>query len=393
MMSSNQRENERKARKNAKTKKKIKLLWILIAAIAAVIVVLKACEIDFSGFFNSEKQDNSGGYAVSVDEEGFPYKMDIGDNTVLSVVGNKIAVLNSTSYTVIDSSNAEELIHDEHRYANPILKTSGGYSVIFDQGATSYRLDSQKENIYENSTDEEILCADVSDTGAVAVATALGNQRSRVQVLSKSFSEKMNYEIKGGYITSIAIDDRGKSVAFVVMRSENAQIKSTLYTMSVNDTQPKMHIDYNGSAVLDIHFVSGSLYVVGSDFVSVISSLEKVTVVYEKGSINTLAYCYNPADYLVIAYSDYAGAGNSKLAYVKQNGKIKTTVEVDAQIKDVSASGNEMSALTSNEAVSYRLSNGKKEAYIKLDDSFTDIQQLSSKIYAKHHSYLEIIND
>ncbi len=52
-----------------------------------------------------------------------------------------------------------------------------------------------------------------------------------------------------------------------------------------------------------------------------------------------------------------------------------------------------MSALTSNEAVSYRLSNGKKEAYIKLDDSFTDIQQLSSKIYAKHHSYLEIIND
>ena len=50
-MSSNQRENERKARKNAKTKKKMKLLWILIAAIAAVIVVLKVCEVDFSKLF------------------------------------------------------------------------------------------------------------------------------------------------------------------------------------------------------------------------------------------------------------------------------------------------------------------------------------------------------
>ncbi|GFI71426.1 hypothetical protein IMSAG250_00625 [Clostridiales bacterium] len=390
-MSSNQRENERKARKNAKTKKKMKLLWILIAAIVAVIVVLKVCEVDFPKLFSFSKEDS--GYSVSVDDAGFPYKIDTGENTVLSVVGNKIAVLSSSSYTVIDSSSAEELINDEHRYANPILKTSGGYSVIFDQGSTSYRLDSQKENIYENSTEDEILCADVSDTGAVAVATALGNQKSRVQVFSKSFSEKMNYEIKGGYITSVAIDDRGKSVAFVVMSSENAEIKSTLYTMNINDAEPKAHIDYNGSAVLDIHFVSSALYVVGSDFVSVVSSLEKESVVYEKGSINTLAYCYNPADYLIIAYSAYTGAANSKLAYVKQNGKIKTTVEIDGVIKDVSASGNEMSALTSNEAVSYRLSNGKKEAYIKLDDSFTDIQQLSSKIYAKHHSYLEIIND
>lgn len=390
-MASNQRENERKARKNAKTKKKIKLLWILIAAAAAVIVVLKVCEIDFSKLFSSE---NNSSYSASADDEkGFPYKLDAGDNTVLSVVGNKIAILSDSSYTVVDTSDAEELINDEHGYANPMIKISGGYSVIFDQGSTSYRLDNQKETIYENSTENDILCADVADTGTVAVATASGAQKSRIQVFAKSFSEKMNYEIKGGYVTSVAIDDRGKNVAFVVMNSENAAIKSTLYTMNVNDTEPKAHIDYSGSAVLDIHFVSGYLYVVGSDFVSVVASLEKETVVFEKGSINTLAYCYNPADYLVIAYSDYAGAASSRLSYVKQNGKVKTTVNVDAEIKDVSASGNEMSALTSNEAVSYRLSNGKEEAYVKLDDSFTDIQQLSSKIYAKHHSYLEIIND
>ncbi|MDE5995495.1 MAG: hypothetical protein K2G56_01095 [Eubacterium sp.] len=393
-MASKERENERKARKNAKAKKRIKLLWILIIAIVAIIVVLKVCEVDFSKLFSFEKDENKSSYAASSDDEkGFPYKMDSGENTVLSVVGNKIAILNDASYTVVDTADAKELINDEHGYANPMLKTSGGYSVIFDQGSTSYRLDNQKETVYENSTKDNILCADVADTGSVAVATALGAQKSRIQVFAKSFSEKMNYEVKGGYVTSVAIDDRGKSVAFVVMSSENAAIKSTLYTMNINDTEPKAHLDYNGSAVLDIHFVSSALYVVGSDFVSVVTSLEKETVVYEKGSINTLAYCYNPADCLVIAYSDYSGAANSKLAYVKQNGKIKTTVDVNAVIKDVSASGNEMTALTSSEAVSYRLSNGKEEAYIKLDDSFTDIQQLSSNIYAKHHSYLEIIND
>ena len=392
-MPSNQRENERIARKNAKTKKKLKVLWILIILIVAVILVLKVYEIDFSKLFNSENESKNG-YSASLEEEaGFPYKIDAGDHTVLSVVGNRIAVLNSASYSVVDAKDAEEFIHDDHGYANPILKTSGGYSVIFDQASTSYRLDDQKENIYENSAEGEILCADVSDTGSVAIATVSGTQKSRVQVFSKSFSEKMNYEIRGGYITSIAIDDSGKNIAFVVMNSENAEIKSTLYTMRVRDAEPKAHIDYKGSAVLDIHFTSSAIYVVGSDFVSVVTSLQKETKVLEQGTINTLAYCYNPADYLILAYSDYAGAVNSKLAYIKPNGTVKTTVEVQAEIKDVTASGNEMTALTSNEAVSYRVSNGNEEAYIKLDDSFTDIQQISSKIYAKHHSYLEIIKD
>lgn len=392
-MPSNKRENERSARKNAKTQKKIKILWIIIIVIAAIIVALKVCEIDFSDFFNSDKTENSSHSVSSEDASGFPYKIDAGENTVLSVVGNKIAILNSSSYSVIDTSDAEEFINDDHGYSNPMIKTSGGYSVIFDQGSTSYRLDNQKENVYENSVDHNILCADVADTGSVAVVSVSGTHKSRVQVFSKSFSEKMNYEISGGYITSVAIDDRGKNVAFVVISSENAEIKSTLYTMNVNDAEPIAHFEYKGSAVLDIHFVSSGLYVVGSDFVSIISSLEKETVVYKKGSINTLSYCYNPADYLIIAYSDYAGAANSRLAYIKQNGKIKTSVDVNGEIKAVSASGNEMSALTSGEAVSYRLSNGKEETYIKLDDSFTDIQQISSKIYAKHHSYLEIIND
>ncbi|MDE6658743.1 MAG: hypothetical protein K2K01_01335 [Eubacterium sp.] len=392
-MPSNQRKKERIARKNAKAQKKLKVLWILIIAVVAIIIVLKVCEVDFSKLFHSSNESQSS-YSDSLEkEEGFPYKIDAGDNTVLSVVGNEIAVLNSASYSVVDSNDAEEYIHDDHGYANPILKTSGGYSLLFDQGSTSYRLDTKNDNVYENSTEKEILCADVADTGSVAVVTVSGTQKSRVQVFSKSFSEKLNYEVKGGYVTSIAIDDSGKRIAFVVMNSENGAIKSTLYTMRVRDAEPKASIDYKGSAVLDVHFASGAIYVVGSDFVSVVTSLQKETKVLEQGKINTLAYCYNPADYLVLAYSDYAGAVNSKLAYIKPNGKIKTTVEVESEIKDVTASGNEMTALTSNEAVSYRVSNGNQETYIKLDDSFTDIQQISSKIYAKHHSYLEIIND
>ena len=393
-MAENQRKKERKERKNAKNKKRITILWIIIIVAAAVIAVMKISEINFSALFQQKSSENSIVLSEDTDKKsGFPYRMEAGENNVLTVVGSRLALLNDSSYTVIDSDDAQEYIKDEHGYANPIIKTSGGYSVIYDQGGTVYRLDSQKETVYENSAEGEILCADVADTGTVAVVSVSGVHKSRICVCGKSFSEKMNFEISGGYVTAAAIDDRGRNVAFVVMNSENAEIKSTLYTMSVKDAEPRAKFEYTGSSVLDIHFSSGYLYVVGNNFVSVISSLEKETPVYGKGSMNTVSYCYDPADNLVIAYSEYIGAPVNKLSYVRQNGKIKTTVDVNSEIKDVSASGTDMTVLTGSEIISYKLSNGSERLRVQADNSYSDIQQLSSKIYARHRSVLEIVSE
>ena len=328
-----------------------------------------------------------------VSDEAFPYKLDSGDKTILSVMGSKLSILNDLSYSVINSSSAQELIKDNHSYANPVIRVSGGYSVIIDQGSNVYRLDSSSENIYENSVDGKILCADVSDTGVIALATVSGIQKSTVTAYSKSLNQKMSYEVSGGYITSLAIDDRGRNVAFTVLSSDNAKIKSTIYTMSVNDPQPRSEFTYTNSSVLDLHFVSNNVYVVGTDFVSVISSLTKEVKVYEQGSINTVSYYFNPADNLVIAFNDYTGAASSKIAYIQQNGKIKTQLDVNAEVKDITASGTEMTILTSSEVISYKISTGKETSRAAVDDSYTDIQQVSSKVFGKHLSYLELIND
>ena len=390
-MEANQRENERRKRKEAKNKKRKKVIWILIIVAVALIIVMKVSEVNFSGLLGGVKEQT--GISEAADDEKFPYKLASGENAVLSVIGNKISILNDSMYTVINSSDAKELIKDNHGYGNPVIKVSGGYSVMIDQGANVYRLDSASETIYENSVNDKILCADVSDTGVVALATVSGIQKSTVSAYSKSLNQKMNYEVSGGYITSLAIDDRGRNVAFTVVSSDNARIKSTIYTMSINDAEPRAEFTYMASPVLDLHFVSNNLYIVGSDFVSVISSLTKEVKVYEQGSINTVSYCYTPSDNLVIAFNDYIGAASSRLAYIQTNGKIRTQIDVSTEVKDITASGTEMTILTSSEVVSYKLSNGKEKSRIAVDDSYNDIQQISSKLFGKHHSVLELIHD
>lgn len=390
-MASNQRENERRERKNKKRNKKQLVIWGILIAVIVALAVMKFIEIDFSSIFSSNGEGSGITETVS-DDSNFPYHVSGDGEARLAVIGNRIAILNDSGYTVINSSNAQEKIKDEHGYVNPILRVSGGYSVLFDQGANTYRLDSATENIYENSVDSEILCADVSDTGAVALACVSGIHKSGITVYGKSFIEKMNYEISGGYVTSIAISDNSKYVAFTVMSSENAKIKSTLYVMSVGYNEPNAKFEYPGSLILDIHFSSNDLFVVGNDFVSVIDSLEKEFPVYEQGSIDTVAYCYNPSDSLIIAFGEYVGAPDNIISYVKPSGQIKTQAAVSSQIKDVTASGTEMTALTGGEIISFKMSNGKETRRLSVDDSYSEIAQMSSKIYGMRSSELELIN-
>ena len=392
-MESNQREYERRERKNEKKQKKRNAAWIIIILVVVALAALKLSEVDFGKLFDSFGGSGTGISDTVSDDKNFPYKISDDGNTFLSSVGNNLAILNDSVYAVISASNADEKIKDIHGYANPILYVSGGYSVIIDQGANTYRLDSSSDNIYENSVDGEILCADVSDTGVVAIASVAGIHKSNITVYGKSFNQRMNYNVSGGYVTSVAISDSSKYVAFCVISSENAKIKSTVYTMKVGDEQPISKFEYNDSSILDLHFNSDDLYVVGGDFVSVIDSLDEEIPVYAKGSIDTVSFCYNPSDALVIAYGEYAGAQSNVLSYVKPSGQIKSQVEIPSQIKDVAASGTEMTALTPSEAISFKLKNGKESGRFPVDDSYIQIWQMSSKIFGRRSSTIEIINN
>lgn len=70
------------------------------------------------------------------------------------------------------------------------------------------------------------------------------------------------------------MDSRGSRVAFAAVSSENARFKTVVYTMNVDDTEPRAQFEYTGSSVLELRFSSTDLFVVGNDFVSVIDSLK-----------------------------------------------------------------------------------------------------------------------
>lgn len=383
-MASEQREKERLERKLKKSKKKRMIAWIVIGVIVAALLIMRVAEIDFSAVKDGSAFDHG-----ASQDSGFPYQLSSGSDVSFGSVGKDICVLEDTAYTVLDSSDAEVKLNFDHGFANPVLKTAGSYTLLYDQGGLSYRLDSNTENIYQEKTDQQLLCADVSDSGTVALATTSSDALSSVYVFNKSLKQKFAFDVTDGYVTNVAVDSRGSRVAFTAVSSENARFKSTVYTMSVDDAAPRAQFEYVGSSVLDLRFSATDLFIVGSDFVSVIDSLKNEKQVYEQGAVGTVTYSFTSDGKLVYAYTAYSGSVHNTISVVRSSGSVTEVLSTDSAVKDVTGSSSRVSVLTAESVVTYKISNSKVLAEYPVDDSYSAIQQISSDVYARHQAVVE----
>lgn len=385
-MASEQRAEERRERKREKDRKTRRIVWIVLAVLVVIIIVMKLCEIDY----NQMKSVLSGGtQAVSDKLDGdFPYTLDSSDKVSVQKQGSRLAVLTSSSVSVLDPGDANVEFTAVHGYANPIMKVSDSYLVTFDQGGKKLRLDYSGENLYEINSKTSVLCADVADNGNVAYATTSEEKRSDVYILSKTQDEKLKYSVSYGFVTNIAVSDNGKKVAFLAMNSQDAKLMSKLYLMNAGDREPYAEFDISGSTILDIEFDSNKLFVIGNDFLSVVSGDDMKSVI-KQGSMNTVCFDYMPGGELVLAYNTYNNSTSNSIVRVSSSGSVKSTISVDGTIKDISCSSSEVSVLFSDSIVTYKLSSAEQVSKIECTDLVRSITRMSSSLFVQSQSLLD----
>ncbi len=385
-MASEQREKERLERKLKKSKKKRAAAWIIIGVVVAALLIMRIAEIDFSSI-----RDGSAFSSVSSRDSGYPYGLSTGSDVYFGSVDGDVCILEDSAYTVLDSSDAEVRLNFDHGYSNPVIKTAGSYSLLYDQGGLSYRLDSGDENIYQEKAQEQLLCAGVSDSGTVVLATTSQDSLSTVYVYNRSLKQKFSFGVTDGYVTGVAVDSRGSRVAFAAVSSENARFKTVVYTMSIDDSKPRAQFEYVGSSVLELRFSSTDLFVVGNDFVSVIDSLKNEKKVYGQGTVGLVSYSFTNDGSLIYAYTAYSGSADNNISVVKPSGKVTEVASTGSAVKDVTGDSKRISVLTAESVITYKISNSKVLAEYQVDDSYSSIQQISSHVFARHQAVVELL--
>lgn len=388
-MAGNQREIARSEKRLKKDKRNKKIVWIIIAVIIVILVIMKVCEINI----NSVKDhftDENGNFTLTegVVEDNYPYTIDASRDVFMSNINNRIGVLTPNSFTVIDSSDAQTEYVFEHGYSNPLMKSSGVYSLVYDQGGNTYRLDTTSDAVYEREVSNSILCADVSKNGTAAIATTSNETVCDVYAYNKSLKELLKVSISYGYAVDIAVSDNGKKVSVVCINSENANLKTIVYSYEIGYTEPAA-VELPQGLITDIRYSGNNLLVVGDSYAGVIRKNNTYEPIFEQGTIKTTSLCYTPSGELILVYNKFSNSTENVISYIKPNGKIKNEITVSGNIKSVSASSNLVSILTNNQIISYSLSKGEEKNKMQTDDSSKSICQMGNQVFVHRQSLID----
>lgn len=385
-MPSNERINKRKEQQRKKDRKTKIIVWAILFVFLFAMIIMKVCEIDFNSIKSVFSQETS----VSV-TGNYPFITD-GSNAQLDVVNNKFIVFTDIGVDVLNIQNAKKLYSFEHGYASPAKAYSANYICVYDRAGTRLRLDSLSKNLYELSLNKPIITATVADNGAVAYSTFSDNSKSKIVILSKNRNTKAELEISDGYVTCIALNSNAGKCSYVTVNSQNGEFVSTVHTISVGSNEEIAKFDYNNSDILNLKYGAyDRMYVVGSDFLSVIKGQKEQTQVFQQGSISTLNYCYTDDNELVLNYSEYSNSQSTVISYVKSNGKVKTSINTDSEPKYISTSANRITALYPNNFTVYSLTNGEPKQTSSCDSYIDSIHSVSSKSYVQYGQYVDLI--
>ena len=386
-MPTNERANKLREKKRQKDKKTKIIIWSVLGVIVLTIAIMKICEIDFADVKNKISANTA---VSSVSEDVYPYSLNISGNTDVTVVNDKLAVLSDSSLTVFNPTNAKKTYSFEHGYTNPVMLSSGNYICTYDRG--SLRLDTTSKQLYEKTVDRNIICASLASNGTVAYASFSDDADCELTVITKTERKKMTLPIKGGYITRIAINSSGTKCTYVTVSSTDAVITSTVHTINVGDSEDTATAEFQSSNILDVTYSdSNDAYIIGDDFLSIVSSQKKFVNVFEKGTISTVNYCYTAKNELIVNYRDYSNSSESNLAYIKSNGSVKCKTTLANTVKYLSSSGNNVTVLFPDGVSTYSLSKFESKKTYKCDSSINSVHSLGSKIYIQYGQYIDVM--
>lgn len=378
------RRSEIKLKKAQRTRR---IIWAVLVLIIAVLIVLKIWEIDFNTVKKSIS--NSSGI-VSSAESIYPLSLDSSKNVKIVPQNDKLNIFTGTSCTVINPTTGEKENSIVHGYSNPIMKTSGNYICIYDQGATRFRLDTINGGVYEETTETPVLCADVAKNGSVIYAVQGTDSKCILNIDNKSLKQLMSLNVNSGYITAVAIDSSGKHCAYATVNSKNAKFITTIYTINIGDKKERAALELEGTNLLDMKYCSTDLFLIGDNRLSRVTNQKKLKDVFKKDEVNTCCYNYTSSGELVYVYSKYTSANENYLTYINANGRVKTTVELLQKPKYVSSSSNEMTVLFTDKIVTYSLTSGEEKGSAVVDDSVSIVHKLSTKCFICRHQVLDV---
>jgi hypothetical protein len=162
--------NAQKSSSKSPVKQRVKksraalFITVLLLALVVSFLVVFLClgEIGMSNITDAR----SGLVSAFSPGKGYPVAINSADLLSADRIGNGLVLLEHDKVTVLDPSAKRTLV-EQHTFADPVIETVNGRSLLFDRGAGQFRIQSRTRILHQGDAKLPILAATIGKTAAM----------------------------------------------------------------------------------------------------------------------------------------------------------------------------------------------------------------------------------
>lgn len=331
------------------------VLYLALLAFVAVSFLLNTDLITYQNLYYFAKDLNAATENVDVlHTDSINYPTDTSQSFALYRQG--LAVAGNTSVTIF-TATGRQTVSKNVQYQNPVAVGTGKYLLVYELDGTSYSLYNSYTQIHSGKTDSPIRCATMSASGMYAIVTESEQYASVVRLYSRNF-ELINQYRYNGYVTDVAINEKGSFLSVLMSRMENGAFVTTLNVYEPKKDTVYSQCEVSRSLGVRCGFTdTGTVTVLSTDGVYSVSVGGKLISQYRFEGKDIKAFDLSDNGSAIVLKNN-RGLSDNQVVIFDKDGKVTYQTAVSQTVRSVVSSKGDAYLMCSDGLLKIRGSDG-----------------------------------
>lgn len=286
--------------------------------------------------------------------EAAPFTHAGGDRMSIAYLDGGVltaSVAGAHYYSLSGEPYVEEVLPLE----NPVLTASESAGVVYDAGGQSLFAFRDGAEYFQLTLEGggDLLSARVNGRGWLTVTAQQSGYRGAVTVYDAEGQPVIQISLSSTFVVDAALSPDCRTVAVVTMGQEGGSFYSRLLFYPVDEKEPEAQVDLGNTAVLDLDYEDGLVWVLGSDRLVTATPDGSAVQTYALGRNYLTGASLAGEGFALLLTGRYQAGGATQALIVGPEGELTQTMELSGQILGLSAAGGYCALLTGSELAIY----------------------------------------
>lgn len=285
--------------------------------------------------------------------ESFPFDGGDGTSTYASLNGDLLVC--STTGVRLYSASGQVYVDRTVVMEHPVAVAAGDTALAYDAGGQTLLVCREREEVFNLALgeDEQILSADVNESGWMVVVTQLSGYKGVVTVYDSQFQARMQVSLSSRFVMDAALSPDGQTVVLLTMGLTDGTFASQaeFYPVSGSanqDGSPQTTAQVGSEVILEVTWDAYGIWALGESSIYHLSAAGELSGSYSYAGRYLKGYSLDGEGTAVLLLGKYRAGSTAQLVVVDDQGGEQAVMAMEEQVLSISASGRYVGVLTAD---------------------------------------------